>query len=71
MSHKKKRAGGDGWLGSEVEVYWETTKNWEKGRIVAYHPIRDEYKVRLFNALENRPALRPRPCCSCDYYDNL
>lgn len=49
----KKRPGGDAWIGAEVEVYWETTKKWESGKVVAYQPIRDEYKVRQIKFLSS------------------
>jgi hypothetical protein len=45
MSLKRKRVYGEAWLDAEVEVYWETTKKWEKGKIVAWNPLRDAYKV--------------------------
>lgn len=57
MAAWKRKLGGEHWLGSEVEIYWESTKTWEKGRIVEYKSMRDEYKVRR----PARPWPRPSP----------
>ena len=65
---------GEGFLGAEVEVYWETTKRWERGSIVDYRVLRDEYKVppRSTNLLACPVSLfLPVPAHSCLQVSNL
>jgi len=42
---KSKKIGGDDWIGKKVETWWGTTSTWEKGKIMEYKYVRDEYKV--------------------------
>jgi len=42
---KSKKIGGDDWIGQKVETWWGTTSTWEKGKIMEYKYVRDEYKV--------------------------
>lgn len=40
---------GPAWIGAQCRVWWGATNSWEKGTVIAYNSLKDEYLV-LYSA---------------------